>query len=182
MSPTTLLTKPEPTTRPPEPTPPCTWTITTVEGITLTGHQPDWSMDDPSQTGMTLDQAVNYLREHAHYTMLPVDPVLPPATLDIDINGTRYRESTSAMFAAQIAFHPYSTQPHQQVPTASLTIVDAWDFEGLTPTDLARFATQIRTQADYFENTVLRDLITAREDWAAHRSRIPESCRSDRRQ
>ncbi|WP_435178725.1 DUF6907 domain-containing protein [Actinacidiphila sp. bgisy145] len=171
MTPTTLLTKP--TTPPPPPEQaPRTWTVTTVEGITLTGQHPDWSMDDPSQTGMTLDQAVHYLRGYAHYTMLPVDPVLPPATLDTDINGTRYRESTSVMFAAQIACHPYAPQPHERVPTASLTVVDAWDFEGLTPTDLARFATQIRTQADYFENTVLPGLITAREDWAAHGSRI----------
>ncbi|MFJ2955711.1 hypothetical protein [Streptomyces sp. NPDC087270] len=185
MSPTTLLTKPTttypaPTARPPEPTPPATWTITTVEGITLTGHQPDWSEDNPSDTGIPLDQAVNYLRGYAHYTMLPVDPVdpvdpvLPPATLDIDINGTRYRESTSAMFVTQIACHPYSQQPHEEVPTASLMVVDAWDFEGLTPTDLTRIATHIRTQADYFENTVLPDLITARQDWAAHRSRTPD--------
>jgi hypothetical protein len=47
-------------------------------------------------------------------------------------------------------------------------------FEGLTPADLARFATQIRTQAGYFENTVLPELTTARNDWAAHRSRIPD--------
>ncbi|WP_335983318.1 DUF6907 domain-containing protein, partial [Streptomyces sp. CA2R106] len=93
------------------------------------------------------------------------DPVQPPATLDIEINGTRYHESTSLMFAPQIACHPYSTQPHQQVPTASLTIVEEWDFEGLTPADLARFATQIRTQADYFETTLLPALTTAREDW-----------------
>ncbi|BBA98744.1 hypothetical protein RVR_5050 [Actinacidiphila reveromycinica] len=183
MSPTTLLTKPtatrppepDPTARLPESTPPTNWTVTTVEGITLTGHQPDWSEDNPSNTGMTLDQAVDYLRGYAHYTMLPVDPVLPPATLDIDINGTRVRESTSAMFAAQIACHPYAPQPHERVPTASLTIVDAWDFEGLTPTDLARFATQIRTQADYFENTVLPDLVAAREDWAARHPAAPAS-------
>ncbi|WP_435131659.1 DUF6907 domain-containing protein [Actinacidiphila sp. bgisy144] len=158
MSPTT------PTTQ----TTPPTWTITTTEGITLTGHQPDWSQDNPSHTDITLDQAINHLRDHAHYTMLPIDPVLPPATLDITINGTHYRESTSLMFATQIACHPYSTQPHQQVPTASLTIVEEWDFEGLTPADLAHIATQIRTQADYFENTVLPALVTARENWAAH--------------
>ncbi|WP_435178945.1 DUF6907 domain-containing protein [Actinacidiphila sp. bgisy145] len=180
MSPTILLTKPttispEPTARPPEPTPPTTWTITTVEGITLTGHQPDWSEDDPSQTGMTLDQAVDYLRGYAHFTMLPVDPVLPLATLDIDISGTRFRESTSVMFAAQIACHPYSQQPHERVPTASLTVVDAWDFEGLAPADLARFAAQIRTQADYFEDTVLPGLIAAREDWAARHPTAPAS-------
>ncbi|WP_435178875.1 DUF6907 domain-containing protein [Actinacidiphila sp. bgisy145] len=176
MSPTTLL--PKPTTPPPErestmtPQPPQhapgTWTISTTEGITLTGHQPDWSMDNPSRTGITLDQAVGHLREHAHYAMLPVDPVLPPATLDLEINGTRYRESTNLMFASQIACHPYAENPHQRVPTASLTIVEEWDFEGLAPTDLARFATQIRTQADYFETTVLPALTTAREDWTAH--------------
>lgn len=154
--------------QPPAEHAPCTWTITTVEGINLTGHQPDWSEDNPSQTGITLDQAIDYLRGYADYTMLPVDPVLPPATLDIDINGTRYRESTSAMFTAQIACHPYAPQPHERVPTASLTIIDAWDFEGLAPADLTRFATQIRTQADYFENTVLPELITARNDWTTH--------------
>ncbi|BBA98466.1 hypothetical protein RVR_4656 [Actinacidiphila reveromycinica] len=184
MSPTILLTKPT-TTRPPEPDPtmtpppaehaPRTWTITTVEGITLTGHQPGWSEDNPSDTDITLDQAVNYLRGYAHYTMLPVDPVLPPATLDIDINGTRVRESTRVMFAAQIACHPHAPQPHERVPSASLTVVDAWDFEGLAPADLARFATQIRTQADYFENTVLPGLIAAREDWAARHPTAPAS-------
>ncbi|BBA99047.1 hypothetical protein RVR_5503 [Actinacidiphila reveromycinica] len=183
MSPTTLLTNPT-TTRPPEPdstmTPPpaehapCTWTVTTVEGITLTGTQPDWSMDNPSDTGMTLAQAIDHLRGYAHYTMLPVDPVLPPAILDTDINGTRVRDSTSMMFAAQIACHPYAPHPHERVPTASLTIVEEWDFEGLTPTDLTRFATQIRTQADYFENTVLPELITARNDWTTHHSPIPD--------
>ncbi len=68
-----------PTTPTTQTTPP-TWTITTTEGITLTGHQPDWSQDNPSHTDITLNQAINHLREHAHYTMLPVDPVLPPAT------------------------------------------------------------------------------------------------------
>jgi hypothetical protein len=129
---------------PTTPTTPHTWTITTTEGITLTGHQPDWS-----------NQALGYLREHAHYTMLPIDPALPPATLDIQINGTRHRQSTSLMFATQIACRPYSPQPPKQVPTASRTIIEDWDIEDLTPTDLARIATQIRTQADYFENTAL---------------------------
>jgi hypothetical protein len=77
------------------------------------------------------------------------------------------------MFATQIACHPYSPQPPAQVPTASLTIIEDWDFEGLTPTDLARIATQIRTQADYFETTVLPALITAREQWAAHHQTRP---------
>jgi hypothetical protein len=163
MSPTTLAAQ----------TTPHIWTITTIEGITLTGYQPDWSLDNPSRTHIALGRAMNYLRGCAHYTMLPVDPVLPPATLDIDIDGTRYRESTNLMFASQIACHPYAENPHRRSPTASLTIVEEWDFEGLTPTDLARFATQIRTQADYFKNTVLPALVAARENWAADRQTKP---------
>ncbi|WP_435125264.1 DUF6907 domain-containing protein [Actinacidiphila sp. bgisy144] len=151
---------PEPTTPEQESTP-HTWTITTTEGINLTGYQPDWSMDNPSRTGIPLDQAMRRLRSYSHFAMLPAEPIAPLADAALGGPGHWY-------VVVQIECYPYSEQLQQRIPTANFAIIEEYEVGNLAPADLHRIADQLRAQAALFETTVLPALITAREDWATH--------------
>lgn len=69
--------------------------------------------------------------------------------------------------------------PPEPTPPCTLTVTT---IGGLSPSDPATFATQIRMQAALFDHTVRPALIAARAAWASHhRSRIPDPLHPARR-
>jgi DNA-binding XRE family transcriptional regulator len=151
------------------------WTITTVEGLAVTGHLPDWAVEDPSRSGVPLDDLPFVLRDILHWTVvagLPLAPVRaggpddPPGA-----NGTDNGGTGEGVFLSTIESRPYPERPghlHRPVPNAGFQITDRCWIADLGPDGLARLAAQLRAQADRLDHEVRPALIAARQDWTAH--------------
>jgi hypothetical protein len=178
MSPTAVATLSRPSTTTPElpaarsPTPTVPpadtthWTITTTEGVTVTGHQPSWSLEDPSQTGLPLDNLLRQLRDIRHFANFHTPPFLPTADGEPGPDNPYGITINDGIFMITIECHPYDDEPAYRTPTAGLHITEGCWFDSLQDSDLARFATQLRAQADHLDQEVHPTLVAARTDWA----------------
>ncbi|SFF54193.1 hypothetical protein SAMN05216251_11840 [Actinacidiphila alni] len=81
----------------------------------------------------------------------------------------------SAVFSGSIDWTPYAENPDERIPVANVWIIDDYWIRGLSPTGLAEFAAQLRSQADYFDQEVRPRLVEARAEWGAwHASRTAD--------
>lgn len=146
-----------------------TWTITTDEGLSVTGHLPAWAEDDPSESGIPLDRLGTVLSDINHH-------------LDTSGQLLRVRSSPGAsgptdeevpVFCGSIDCDPYSPDPHQRIPVFTFHLVDDHLITALDPEGVTALAAALRTQADILDHEVRPTLLAARDDWTRNNTTAP---------
>jgi hypothetical protein len=141
------------------------WTITTVNGITVSGYLPGWAEADPSRTGVAPERLPITLVDITHRRAF--DGITLTAFTE---GGTDKAHAVNA-FQSEIQCHPC---PDPELPDESLIPVvniqispECW-MTDLGPDELTHLAPQLRTLADRIDGEVLPALVAARADWEAH--------------
>ncbi|WP_328915282.1 MULTISPECIES: helix-turn-helix domain-containing protein [unclassified Streptomyces] len=142
-----------------------TWTLTTTNGYTATGHLPGWAEDDPSADGVPLDRLSAQLADITHRA--PFDGLCVQA-----VHGAGPAEPNEIL-SGSIECVPYADHPEPNIPVVNLRIIDDHWITSLGPTQLADLATALRTHADHLDHHVAPALTAARDDWAARRGGKP---------
>ena len=137
-----------------------TWTITTTNGLSVTGHLPDWAEDDPSKDGVTVERLSVELTDMTH------EMFFNGQLLDV-VHGSDPAEQREVL-AGTITCHPCADAPDPRIPVANIVIVDDFWLTDLDPTGLAAIAARLRAQADHLDNEIRPTLIAARNDWTDH--------------
>jgi hypothetical protein len=140
------------------------WTITTENGVKVTGHLPWWDGSDPSATGIKPDLLQLHLADLTHRTDFPGQPMLVDTPFGRDGHRERYEAD---IFRTQITCRPYCEDPAGRVPTVSIEVIDDCFVENLDPDGVADLAAKLRAQAAVLDEVRVQ-LIAARADWAAN--------------
>jgi hypothetical protein len=140
------------------------WTVTTINGQDVIGYLPPWAEDDPSRTGVPVEQLGKVLADICHSTEFSGQGIRVSLT---DAPGT-----DTVILGGSIDFHPYTDNPDLPVaaagvPVAHLQIVDDYWIHDLDPWALGVIAAKLRAQADRLDHEVRPALTAARADWAA---------------
>lgn len=143
----------------------CTWTITTENGVKVTGYRPPWAPGDPSEDGIPAGWLELHLDDLAHVRYFDGQ------TVNVDtsrgVGEDRYY-GPAGILSAGIWCKPYSDDPAERVPVVNVELLDGGDdwIHGLDPDGVADLAAKLRAQADRLDNEVRPALIAARADWA----------------
>lgn len=156
------------------------WTISTDNGTTVTGHLPFWAEDDPSEADIPADMLPARLIAIAHWASLG------GTTLEVfdSTSGVASGPTTVLnLFSSSIVCHPYhdpDVPDELHIPYVEVQITPGccW-MTGLDPDALTTLATTLRTLAENFESEVRPQLIAARADWAAHHTTTAPLATSD---
>ena len=137
-----------------------TWAIATSTGDTVTGHQPTWAENNPSQTGVPPERLEIVLADICHYT-------------DFSAQGIRVAThggpgTFTGILGGSIDCHPYAQDPAPRIPVVNLQIIDDHWIHNLDPDQLAAITAKLRAQADYLDHEIRPALTAARTDWATH--------------
>lgn len=139
-----------------------TWTIATEHGAKISGHLPVWSEDDPSVSGVE----TNSLGMHVSDVIFTRAYAGQLMTVDAPLGVNHAQEvAEDEVFRARFRCMPYSGDPEDRIPHATVTLLDNCDIDHLGPDDLSKLAGQLRSQSVVFDQAA-RDLVAAREDWA----------------
>jgi hypothetical protein len=137
-----------------------TWTITTRDGYTVRGYLPGWAEEDPSQVGIPSDRLSDTLHDVIHR-----------ATFDGELirlaRGGYGPGEHTWVFGGHIECI-LDADDRPPVPTASIHFFEDYWLSGLGPNQLARFAAQLRAQADRLDDDVRPRLAAYQADWSAH--------------
>ncbi|MFC4034342.1 DUF6907 domain-containing protein [Streptomyces polygonati] len=156
---------PEPFAASREPVPPGrTWTITTASGLTLTGYLPGWAGDDPSETGVPVDQLSLRLADLSHHS----DFAGQPLRVCTALGEGGYRDHEFEAFRGSITCNPYDDDAALRLPVVNIEVLPEYMIDGLTPDGITGLAAALRAQADRLDHEIRPTLIAARSDWAQH--------------
>lgn len=137
-----------------------TWAVVTSTGHTLAGYLPEWSEDDPSQTGVSLDRLDKVLADICHHA-------------DFSAQGMWVATDSgpgtfTGILGGSIECYPYAEEPRARIPVVNLQIIDDYWINNLNPDRLTEITAKLRAQADYLDHEIRPALIAARADWATH--------------
>ncbi|MFI1097096.1 ATP-binding protein [Streptomyces sp. NPDC020917] len=152
-----------PSTEQPSPwSTPGAWTITTTEGIAITGHLPAWAEDDPTEVNVPPQELSRRLAMINHRAFFD-GPTLPITAPDL-WDGVE----EDSVLEGSIDCNPYDPDPGMRMPVVNLQVsVGRWIL-GLDPQRLSDIAARLRAHADVLDHKVRPALIAARDDWASH--------------
>ncbi|MFC4035307.1 DUF6907 domain-containing protein [Streptomyces polygonati] len=144
-----------------------TWTIGTTAGFTATGYLPAWAEEDPSDSGVPLDELQLRLADINHWTHFDGQTmqVRLPA-----FGGEASQVGEAQVFRGSIDCNPYAEEPEPRVPVVNLAIIEDFWINDLDPEALGDLAAKLRAQADRLDHEIRPRLIDIRADWAQHRS------------
>lgn len=142
------------------------WTITTTNGITVSGYLPPWAKQNPSVAGIQPDHLVGTLDDIGHRAWYP--GVKAEVTMGRD-------DATLPIMCPQIECDPFHEDPAKRVPTVSVELAEGCDdwIGGLDPDGVRRLADKLRAQAAVLDQ-VAADLADARADWAKNGGSGPQ--------
>lgn len=148
--------------QPPPWSTPGTWAIATTDGAVISGYLPAWAEDDPTETGVPVEELPQRLAEVNHRNFFE-GPMLPLTAPDL-WDGVE----EDSVFEGSIDCNPYDPDPRLHVPVVNLQVSVGRYILGLNPDGLADIAAKLRAHADLLDHKVRPALIAARDDWAAH--------------
>lgn len=136
------------------------WTLTTNNGVRAHGYLPQWADHDPSEDNLSFSQLRLRATDVTHTKYFPGQPM----TVNAPDEGGReiYEEE---VFRPQISCRPSDDDPAEQMPHATVTVVEDHIIEHLDPQGVTDLATKLRAQASRLDQ-VSRELAVARADWA----------------
>jgi hypothetical protein len=141
------------------------WTVTTVNGVSVSGYLPKWAEDDPSESGVAPERLSVTLVDIAHRR------AFDGIALTAFTEGRSDRAHLVNAFAPEIQCHPC---PDPELPGESLVPVvnvqispECW-MTDLGPDQLLAYADQFDSLAHRIRSEVVPTLEAARADWTAH--------------
>ncbi|MBD0738281.1 DUF6907 domain-containing protein [Streptomyces sp. CBMA29] len=149
------------------------WTITTPNGPEVSGYLPDWAEDDPSESGVPLDQLPIRLTHIEHRTFFEGQPVSLVETWP----GNTAEEEV--LLGGSIDCAPYASDPRFRLPVVNIQVCPEHWIAGLDPDGVAEVAACLLAQAELLMHEVRPALIAARKDWEAHRPPRDQGSRTD---
>ncbi|WP_328466830.1 DUF6907 domain-containing protein [Streptomyces sp. NBC_00448] len=152
---------PAPAEFPELPGPARRWTLTSVDGHTLSGYLPPWAGDDPSEHHVPVDQLAHRLADIHHSARFPGQTATVYTAAD-----RSGRPSEQEIFSCTLDCTPYAELPDPRVPVANVHLCEESWIIDLDPEGLLQVADLLRAQADLLDRKVRPALIAAREDWA----------------
>lgn len=152
---------------PPTANEPCTWTITTDTGFSISGHLPTWADDDPSQNQLPVDRLGIALSDINHHHDVCGEILALPLRTPED-HGRH--DQAVPVLCGSIDCNPYAAAPELRVPVFNFHLVDDYRIEALGPDGITELAAILRAHADALDQRVRPALIEARNDWARHRA------------
>jgi hypothetical protein len=141
------------------------WTISTVNGVTVSGYLPAWADEDPSESGVSPERLSVTLVDIAHRRVFD-GAVFLAFTTEGGLDGAH----PVSVFQAEIQCSPCPdpTLPGEPViPVVNIQISPECWMTDLGPDELANVAVRLRALVDRIEREVLPALIAARADWEA---------------
>lgn len=141
---------------------PCTrraWTIATTSGLTVSGYLPAWAEDDPSTSGVSLEELAVLLTEVDHCASFDGVP--------LEVSGPGFDGDTEQVrfFWSSIDCHPFMEDPGPRVPLANIEMLPGRWLHRLDPAGLASLSHTLRTLADRLDHELRPALIAARHNW-----------------
>lgn len=147
------------------------WTITTTNGISVSGYLPRWSACiNPSEDGVEPNQLSDRLEDVNHIVWYPGQ--LVAGNLQGTPQGTGERSvGTTAILCPQINCDPFHEDPAKRSPYALVELIEGSDdwTTPLGPEGCTDLAAKLRAQADVLDQVAI-DLAAARADWAQNGS------------
>lgn len=146
------------------------WSISTTNGVTVTGYLPAWADKDPSETGVAADRLELNLIDINFYRGYPGQTVtIDTGAYETD-NGKRYLGDLDIL-CAQIDCMPHATDPDLRVPVVNIELMHGGDdwIHGLDPAGVTGLASKLRAQANRLDQVAV-DLTAYRADWADRHS------------
>lgn len=140
------------------------WTISTTNGISISGYRPGWDQSiDPSEQNVDDGYLADRLDSVFHRQWFPGQ--ITDANLG---DSTGHSIGRHAILCPQIGVDPFSDDPAKREPTVSVELVEGYDdwIEGLDADGVAALAAKFHAAGDQLLNQVLPALVAAREDWA----------------
>lgn len=138
------------------------WAISTTSGLTVSGYLPAWAEDDPSRSGVSLDDLAVLLTEVDHAATFDGVPLeMSEPGFDGDVAQVRF-------FRGSIDCHPFMESPGPRVPLVNIEVVPGCWLHRLDPGALASLSLTLRGLADRLDHELRPALIAARDDWARH--------------
>jgi hypothetical protein len=138
-----------------------TWTITTTNGVSVSGHLPKWAQSDPSEQNVPADRLELRLDDLRHCRYFDGQRV----EVDLQERDGRYKGPT-AILCPQMDVEPFADDPAERIPTVTIEIIEGSDnwIPRLDEDGVADVAAKLRAQADRLDQ-VAADLAAARADW-----------------
>lgn len=150
------------------------WTISTLNGLEVSGYLPDWAEDDPSEAHVLPSQLPLRLAQVEHRTFFEGQTVNLAKTPQGNI------AEEEVVFGGSIDCTPFAADPLSRLPVANIQVCPTCWIVGLDPDGIADIAAKLRAQADHLEHEVRPALTAAREDWEArHPGREPAACSTE---